>query len=62
MKILQHLIGTHVTAICSYGALKGQEIFGILDQVIAGDYIVTVIYEDGSEWDYSVDEKTIKEV
>ena len=34
MDSLRNLIGTHVTAICSYGALKGQEIFGILDNFI----------------------------
>jgi hypothetical protein len=54
------LIGQHVIATGSCGMKKGQEVFGILSES-KGDWIVTVIDEDGWEMPCSVYYQTIKE-
>ena len=57
---VKELIGQHVTATGSCGMKKGQEIFGILSEN-EGEWVVTVIDEDGFEMPCSVYYQTIKE-
>jgi hypothetical protein len=54
------LIGQHVKAIGRYGIWEGKEVFGILSED-KGDWIVSIIDEDGFEMPCSVFYQTIKE-
>lgn len=58
--IIKELIGQHVIANVCYGIKKGEEVFGILSYD-KGEWIVTVIEEDGNEIPYSVYYQTINQ-
>ena len=58
---MKHLIDKHVNAIGSCGQYKGEKVFGILD-IDGGDWIVTIIDENGWETICSIYPNTIEEV